>query len=441
MTRPARWAAVGAALAACLALGCATALDIEGLARAINPERPPDVPALSDARPSRLGAPEGLRARSDELRGIPLKWDPVLAGPVGGYVVERSVRERAGFQRVAILPERFATSFVDRGTDLAPKATPGGKSGAGDLGDGTTYFYRVRAFDDAGRLSRFFSETVSGSTHPPPPTPEDLRTYSHRAHKIALTWRSVDDKTVAGYVVHRSPSFRGDYLPVARVDGRFNTTWLDRGLEPLRVFYYRVAAVNEAGGEGVASRARRGVTKPEPLPPHELRVDESELGSIRLAWTPNVESNIAGYRVFRRRADGADQLVDELGREQTTVLDDEVGAGEQVVYHAEAFDSDGMASAPSEPILAEGVGYDLRAHAREGRVDLRWDGRLQEQFGRARVLRDGLFGARVLAEVPRASYADETVVRGRTYRYRVVLLREDGTEAPPSALVEVTVPR
>ena len=29
-----------------------------------------------------------------------------------------------------------------------------------DLGDGTTYFYRVRAFDRTGRLSRFFSEVA-----------------------------------------------------------------------------------------------------------------------------------------------------------------------------------------------------------------------------------------------------------------------------------------
>jgi fibronectin type 3 domain-containing protein len=431
-----------AALAAWLALGCATALDVEGITRAVNPERAPQAPALSDARPTRLAAPEGLRSRSGELRAIPLKWDPVLAGPVAGYAVERSLTKKNHFQRIATLPERFATSFVDRGTDLAPKATPGGRSGAGDLGDGKTYFYRVRAFDDAGRLSRFFSETVSATTHAPPPTPEDLRTYSHRAHKIALTWRAVDDPTVAGYVVHRSPSFRGDYLPVARVDGRFHTTWVDRGLEPLRVFYYRIAAVNEAGGEGVASRAKRGVTKPEPLPPHDLRVAERELGAIRLAWTPNVESNIAGYRLFRRRADGSpEEEVAELGREQTDALDVAVGAGEKLVYRAIAFDSDGMVSAPSVPVLAEGVGYELQANAREQRVELRWDERLHEEFGRARVLRDGLFGARALAEVSRAQFTDESVVRGRTYRYRVVLLREDGSEAPPSAPLEVTVPR
>ena len=431
------------ALATSLCLGCATALDVEGIARALNPEGPPEVPALTDARPSRLVAPEGLRVRSQELRAVPLKWDPVLAGPVAGYVVERSLVKKGDFQRVAILPERFATSFVDRGTDLAPKATAAGRNGSGDLGDGATYFYRVRAFDESGRISRFASETVKATTHPPPPTPEDLRTYSHRAHKIALTWRSVEDETVAGYVIHRSPSFRGDYEPIARVEGRFRTTWVDRGLEPLSVLYYRVAAVNEAGGEGVASRARRGVTKPEPLPPHELRVAESDLGSIRLAWTPNVESNIAGYRLYRRRGNGSDEeLVAELGSEQTEVLDEEIGAGETLVYRAFAFDSDGMTSGASEPVLARAIGYDLRASARsDGKVELRWDERLHARFGRARVLREGFFGARMLAEVPRASYVDETTTPGRSYRYRVVLVREDGSEAPPSAPFEIAVPR
>ncbi|MDH3684967.1 MAG: hypothetical protein OEP95_02015 [Myxococcales bacterium] len=430
------------ALAATGAFGCATALDIEGIANTFRPARAPEAPALTDSRPSKLVAPEGLRARSDELRMIPLKWDPVLVGDVAGYSLERSPTRKGDYQRVAILSDRFATSFVDRGTDLAPKATPGGRSGSGDLGDGAKYFYRVRAFDQEGRLSRFHSEPASATTHPPPATPEDLRTYSHRAHKIALTWRSVEDPTTAGYVVHRSPSFRGEYLPIARVDGRFNTTWVDRGLEPLRLFYYRVTAVNEAGGEGVASRARRGVTKPEPLPPHDLQVAESELGSIRLEWTPNVESNIAGYRLFRRRAGAsAEELVAELGREQTTALDTEVGAGEPLTYRAWAFDTDGMSSAPSEPIRTEGVAYDLRANVRGGRVELRWDGALHRKFGRARVLREGFFGARELAVVPRETYSDETAARGKTHRYRVILVGEDGTEAPPSAPIEISVPR
>lgn len=430
------------ALAATGTFGCATALDVEGIANTFRSARVPEAPALTDARPSKLVAPEGLRTRSDELRMIPLKWDPVLVGEVAGYSLERSLFKKGEYQRVAILSDRFATSFVDRGTDLAPKATPGGRSGSGDLGDGTTYFYRVRAFDQEGRLSRFYSEIATATTHPPPPTPEDLRTYSHRAHMIALTWRSVEDPTTAGYVVHRSPSFRGEYLPVARVDGRFNTTWVDRGLEPLRLLYYRVTAVNEAGGEGVASRARRGVTKPEPLPPHDLEVAESALGSIRLVWMPNVESNIAGYRLFRRRSGAAaEELVAELGREQTTALDTEVGAGEPLTYRALAFDTDGMSSAPSEPIRTEGVPYDLHADVREGRVELRWDAALHHQFGRARVLRDGFFGARELAVVPRESYSDETAARGKTSRYRVILIREDGTEAPPSAPIEVSVPR
>jgi fibronectin type 3 domain-containing protein len=433
-------------LLSCLALvclGCVTVLDVEGIAQVLKPERPPETPALSNARSARLVAPEGLRARSDELRAIPLKWDPVLAGRVGGYVVERAAsRKKADYQRVAILPERFATSFVDRGTDLAPKATPRGRSGVGDLGDGTTYFYRVRAFDDAGRISRFASEVVSATTHPPPPRPEDLRTYSHRAHKIALTWRPVEDETVAGYLIHRSPSSRGDYHLVARVDGRFNTTWVDWGLEPLRVLYYRVVAVNRAGGEGLPSHSRRGVTKPEPLPPHDLEVAEQQLGSIRLAWVPNVESNIAGYRLFRQREKGeSEELVTELGREQTSAVDEKVGAGESLTYHAVAFDSDGLVSASSEPVRVRGVGYGLEAKVRGGRVELRWDERLHERFGSARVLRDGFFGARQLAEVPRPFYSDEGVARGRTYRYRVILLRDDDTEAPPSAYVEVSVPR
>lgn len=433
MRRRARWWVAATLLAP---LGCATALDLEGMGRLLRPEGPPEPPRVVDQPSSELVAPQGLRARSGELRKVPLSWEPVLSGDVTGYVVERSLREGGRFDRVVVLPERFATTWVDRGSDLAPKALAGRETG--DLGDEATYHYRVRAFDSSGRASRNASSVVSATTAPRPPRPEDLRTYSNWPGKIALAWSPVDDSTVSGYVIYRSPSLRGDYLPVGRTTGRFATSWVDRGLAPLRVLYYTVAAVNTAGGEGIPSRAERGVTKPEPLPPEGLHVADRELGAIRLAWSPNVESNIARYRVLRRRAGaGSEELVAELGPERTHVADTQVGAGEVLEYRAVAVDTDGLESDPSEPVEAQGVGYELRATTRSGEIELRWDPRLQERYREARVLRLGTFGEREVARVPRPVYVDTGVRRGGTYRYVVVLVAEDGTEAPRSQPLEV----
>jgi uncharacterized protein len=425
-------------VAAALAVGCGTALDLEGAARVLRSAEAPKRPLLRERPAADLPAPEGLRVVSGELRSVPLKWDPVLLGDVAGYVVERALREKGDFQRIGTVDDRFQTSFVDRGADLAPKALPGS---AADLGDGATYFYRVRAFDSSGSIAAAASRVDEGTTVPAPSRPEDLRIYSYQAGKIALTWRPQNDVTVTGYTIYRSPSESGEYLPVAKVNGRYTTTWVDHGLEPLRLFYYRVAAVNSAGGEGVPTTSTRGVTKPEPLPPAELRVEQQDLGVVRLRFDANVEPNIAGYRLFRMRADnGSEELIAVLSADETVAEDRAIAAGESVRYRVVAVDRDGLVSEPSAPVTINAPGYGLEVEAETEGVRLRWSAPDATGFASARVLRDGSAGSREIARVRGSEYLDREVDAGARYGYTVVLLGDDGREALPSERVEVTVP-
>ena len=89
---------------------------------------------------------------------------------------------------------------------------------------------------------------------------------------MPLSWRAATDERIKGYVIERSPTSSGPFEPIAEIDGRHQTVYVDRGLGDLRVFYYRVASVNVAGGRGEFSAPVRAVTKPDPLPPIGLRV-------------------------------------------------------------------------------------------------------------------------------------------------------------------------
>jgi fibronectin type 3 domain-containing protein len=421
------------ALAACLSAGCGTALDLEGAARVLRSAEAPKRPLLRERPAADLAAPEGLRVVSGELRSIPIKWDPVLTGDVAGYVIERALREKGEFQRIGVVDDRFETSFVDRGADLAPKAQPGSSA---DLGDGATYYYRVRAFDPSGSIAAAPSRVGEATTVASPSRPDDLRIYSYQTGKIALTWRPQDDVTVTGYTIYRSPSEGGEYLPVATVEGRYTTTWVDHGLEPLRVFYYRVAAVNAAGGEGVPTASARGVTKPEPLAPAALRVEQEGLGVVRLRFDANLEPNVAGYRLLRTRAGEDEELAAVLRPDETTIEDRAVAAGESVRYRVVAFDSDGLVSEPSLPVMVNAPGYGLEARAEDDGVRLRWTDPMASGYESARVLRD----AQEIARVRGSEYVDRAVSAGSRYGYTVVLLRADGREALPSERIEVTVP-
>lgn len=391
-------------------------------------------PPLVEEPAAELPAPEGLRAESGGFRSVRLQWEPLLVGRVGGYAVERSFLREGPFERIAAVRGRFATLYLDRGPPPdAPDPTPA-------LGDGATVFYRVRAFGEAGHLSAEASEVGIATTAPPPLRPLELRAYSLQPRVVPLSWRAPEDPTLVGYVVERSPSSQGPFEGVARLEGRDTTVWVDRDLGDLRVLYYRVAGVNRGGARGSPTEAVRAVTKPAPLPPFQLRVVEQRLGANRLAWEPNVEPDLAGYRLLRRRGGDAPEEVAVLDPGETTALDPAVAADEEVAYSLVALDRDGLESDAAAPLALTSVGYGLTGRAGPEGVVLHWNPRREEGWERARVLRVGSLRTRELAVVEGAEYLDRDVEPGKSYRYTVVLEAAGEREAPPSSPLEVHVP-
>ncbi len=392
------------------------------------------LPELREGDAAGLPAPQGLRATSGELRQIPLRWDPLLEEDVGGYALESAPEREGPFSRIAALGGLTTTLYVDRGS-----APQGHRARTANLDDGATIFYRVRAFRRDGELGAA-SEVVAATTAPLPDAPQQLRAWSHRPREVPLAWEPSPERHVSGYVVERSPVAGGSYTEVARIEDRWESTWLDRGLGDLRVFYYRVAALTEAGARGADAEPVRAVTKPEPLPPVGLRVTEQRLGENRLAWERNVEQDLTGYRLLRTRENASEpEPVVELGTE-AGAIDAAVGAGERVSYQLVAVDRDGLESARSEPVAVASQGYGLAAAVHDDGVHLSWKARRDEGWERTRVMLDGLLRNRELAVVTEPSFVHGDVRPGRRYRYRVVLETADGRRAPVSELVEVRIP-
>jgi hypothetical protein len=441
--------------ALCIALlstatGCSQVFDFERAKRMLRRSPPPTAPALFASALADLPAPHGLRATSGELRQVPLRWEPLLAGDIAGYVIERSDSREGPFDQLATLAGRLTTTHIDACAPPPPVPAGSGRGGRADLAavsavpepvDGVTCFYRVRAFSATGHLGAVASEVVAATTAPPPAAPEDVRTYSHQPRMVPLSWRASEDPTVIGYRVERSPTSRGPFEEIARIAGRHRSTYADRGLGELRVFYYRVASVNADGGVGAGSEAVLAVTKPEPLPPLGLHVASRHLGANRIAWQPNVEHDVTAYRLLRIRADAdAPELVTTVIAPATEAEDASVAAGEQLSYTVVAIDSDDLKSAPAEPLVVVGETYDLQASARADGIHLQWKARSDEGYHGARVVREGRLRDREFQVLGTGRWIDTDVKPGRRYRYRVILVRPDGSVAPRSAPVEIRVP-
>jgi hypothetical protein len=70
-------------------------------------------------------------------------------------------------------------------------------------------------------------------------------------------------------------------------------------------------------------------------------------GAAELSWSPGLESDIAAYRVYRARGDGAPERVAELRPPETAWRDAELAAGTRHSYTVTAVDGAGNESPPS----------------------------------------------------------------------------------------------
>ncbi len=391
------------------------------------------IPVSGEGAYSVLAPPEALYVTNHELRAIPLQWHPVLDTHVAGYALERAALDTDDFEIIAWLEGRLQTYYVDNNADDG-------------LPDGSSFRYRICSFDEQRRVSEVCSPTVLGSSALPPAPPETLEAYSQLPRKILLRWPPSPSPLATQYIIERSPSQSGDFQRIATLDGRFTTTYIDEGLGNLRVFYYRVIAVNSHGGEGPASDNARGVTKPEPLPPIGLRVAEKRLAYNRIRWEANVESDIASYRLFRAyEEEEKPELIATLTADQTQAEDIDTTPGSGVTYTLVAVDADALESPTSKPLSLTNLDYAFEANLSGTEVNLSWNPREEEGFVGARIFRAGnlglMSGSELTTEkVLTGSYTDATTVPGKQYRYYIKLEREDGTTAPPSAIVEVAVP-
>jgi fibronectin type 3 domain-containing protein len=381
---------------------------------------------LVESPAAELPVPEHVHASNDGYRVVALRWEPVLRTEVAGYAVERATSPDAPFERIAVLRGRGTSAYVDGGGQEA-------------LDDGVVAYYRLRPFTRDGQLAAEASPIVVGGTAPLPDAPPALRAFSRQPREIPLAWRPAHSEVAAGYVVERSPSEDGPYEVVARIPGRFSTSYVDRELGNLRVLYYRVATLTPDETSGPPSDPVRAVTKPVPLPPLGLRLAESSLGRNVLVWDANVEADIAEYRLVRIRQGTRSKVITTVPADTRRAVDTDLSAGEGATYAVIAVDRDGLESRPSIPIQVESQDYELQAATGPAGVSLRWHAR-PDEFPQARVARSSWLGERDLGRTENGSFVDANVQPGRSYSYVVVLIRPDGSEAPPSDPLLVHVP-
>ena len=337
----------------------------------------PDAPVVKISNSSASGKPQ-------------LTWRAVYGAT--SYRIYRSTSRGSGY---SLLGTTTATSYTNTGAKA-----------------GTTYYYRVKACNDAG-LSPY-SNIVSGqvkSVTPKPSAPVVKIGHSAASGKPMLTWNAVSGAT--SYKVYRATSQKGTYSLLGTVTA---TSYTNTGAKAGTTYYYKVKAVSSAGESAYSNIVSGRATVTTLTMGHS-----STSGKPQLTW--KAVSGAASYRVYRATAkNGAYSVINTT--KALTYTNTGAALGTTYYYKVEALNASGKSlgfSAIVEgkvaPVLA--VGYSSVS----GKPQLTWKavpGATEYQVYRSTQQNSGYSKINTTTST---SYVNTGAKAGTTYCYRIVAVK------------------
>ena len=221
------------------------------------------------------GPPDPVTATADSENSIHLTWGDV--DHENGYKIFRSLNHDSGYSQIVNL-DVDTTTYNDTG-----------------LNSGTTYYYKVQAWNtQGGSSSSVASATTESSTQNPPASPSGLQVVPQdgSSTKLALTWVDNSDNETS-FLIQRSLSSSSGFTEVATVEANA-TEFTDNGLDPCTIYFYRIRAVKgQDNSEFSATVSARTL----PAPPANLIASQgSVLDAIYLDW--DHETCADGYNLY-----------------------------------------------------------------------------------------------------------------------------------------------
>ena len=326
-----------------------------------------------------------------------LTWNAVYGAT--SYRIYRSTSRGSGY---SLLGTTTATSYTNTGAKA-----------------GTTYYYRVKACNDAG-LSPY-SNVVSGkvkSVTPKPSAPVVKIGHSASSGKPMLTWNAVSGAT--SYKVYRATSQNGTYSLLGTVTV---TSYTNTGAKDGVTYYYKVKAVNSAG-ESAYSNTVSGQSKsvtPKPSAPVVKIGHSASSGKPMLTW--NAVDGAASYKVYRATSkNGAYRVINTTNA--LTYTNTGAALGTTYYYKVEALNAAGKSMGFSDvvegkvaPVLA--VGYSSVS----GKPQLTWKavpGATEYQVYRSTQQNSGYAKINTTTAT---SYVNTGAKANTTYYYKIVAVK------------------
>ena len=243
---------------------------------------------------------------------------------------------------------KYRLSYTDTLPELLEQENPAGFA---------TYAVEIMndRFRSAG-LSNQVTVPLAPTIAPPPQISADVSTDG-----VTVSWSGgVIPTAPAGltyrYRIERRPAGSGGYIGLNDVDPEPEGSYLDRTSEWEKKYEYRITTVTEvhangreAAVEGDDSAPAEVFTKDvyPPAQPTGLQAVFSSVGQkpfVDLTWAPNLETDVAGYNIFRRSNGGEWHKLNTAPVNVPSFRDESVRLGLRYQYEVSAVDLRGNES-------------------------------------------------------------------------------------------------
>ena len=376
-------------------------------------------------------APTDLSATTISSNQIDMTWNDNATDEIG-YVVERSLGNNFNFLEVVQLP-RDATSYSDR-----------------SLEGGPTYFYRIKAINNAG--NSFSNELTVTTIASVPNAPSDLDTESKSIEHVKIRWED-NSNTETEYVVERSTTNSNSYVVVKNYPADI-VSHIDVNVSPETTYYYRVKAVNTQGDSEYSNEVEETILA-SPAQPTNFTATVNSSTEIVLTWN-DIASNEISYRIDRSviNVNNYEELV-VLDADTESYMDTELTPETKYYYRITAVNEGGSslatlvhATTPIGP-LPPATPSELTAMYVEDHIFLQWEHNATntnefviekvstgENTNFVELSRESID---IFSPTESFSHVDRDVETGTTYYYRVKAVNTQG-DSEYSNEVEETIP-
>jgi titin len=389
--------------------------------------------------------PSGLVLSVVSSTQIDLSWSD-NSGNEKGFTIERAAGITSNYLHVTSLPAN-STSHSDTG-----------------LQPGTTYSYRVKAFNDAGvsvpSASATATTTASGGGLT---APSGLSATGVSSSQINLSWTD-NSGTETGFRIERAPGGTTSFSEIATT-GSNVTSYQNTGLTASTSYSYRVKAYNATNNSDWSNTATAATQAPAatvPAAPSGLTATAVSSSQINLSWTDNA-GNETGYKV-QRAPGGTTSFVEiaSLGAGVTSYQNTGLTASTSYAYRVLAFNGVGnsgysntatattQAPAPTVPNAPTNL---TATAASSSQINLSWTDNAGNETGYKVERAPG--GTSSFAEIASlganvTSYQNTGLAASTSYAYRVRAYNATGNSgysntattsslaAPPSAPTNLT---